>query len=152
MNMLFDLCAEEGWSGKRLKDTAKHFIRTKPWIAWSIADFMNPLSKSRLRLFEKGKEPVGKVDIYKIGDRYFWKEPDGIELPFERVNLKSPEAKAEEPVTKADPDKVAEILKSVGYVRMPEEPKPTRPKVEIPAEEAEMLRKAQQEAEKRIRG
>jgi hypothetical protein len=103
IDILFDLCRERGWSGKRLQDTAKHIISTKPWVAWSIADFMLPQGTKLYpypQWYEAHKSPKPKIDIYRVEGILLCKPQDGLSLPFELVIPKAPEP---QPLTVVEP-------------------------------------------------
>ncbi|MGE5681691.1 MAG: hypothetical protein ACM34K_12510, partial [Bacillota bacterium] len=90
--MIFDLIKEENWSKERLNQTIKHFLKTKKFKDWVIADLFD----YGVKLFPYSwyQEQIGKgvkheeMESYIVNNQVLWKMKDGKELPFERPKPK----------------------------------------------------------------
>ncbi len=82
---LYDMIREEGWTEHRFANTCAWIAKNIPFANLTANDFFRA-PMSRLKPYRGGTP--GAIDIYKIEGKYFWKERDGQELPFEKVNLK----------------------------------------------------------------
>lgn len=86
---------ERKWSGARLRAHVKAFTQShrptwrKDAPAWTLADFFAQASNLKLREPIGGRDIPAGSDVYRIDGRIFWRERDGVDLPFERVTPKA---------------------------------------------------------------
>jgi len=84
--LLFDMVVDDGWTRESLEYALKQMIKRNKWATWTIADFYSyapRLYPYSYYLANKAKP----MEAYKVGGLVLWKERDGIELPFERVEV-----------------------------------------------------------------
>ena len=84
--LLFEMVFDDGWTRESLEYALKQMIKRHKWGTWTIADFYSYAPKLypySYYLANKSKP----MDAYRVGNLVLWKERDGIDLPFERVEV-----------------------------------------------------------------
>ncbi len=90
--MLFELILEEGWTHERFRETLKWFLKNHKYPNWTIADWFNYSVKLYpyswyLKQPDKSQLEAYQVKLPKTNSTVvLWKNIDGYELPFEKVN------------------------------------------------------------------
>lgn len=90
-SMLWDMIQEEGWTRERLMWTVKHFLKTKKFPNWTIADWFDydvklyPYTWYMQQVNEFGGVVNDQLEIFKINGTFLYRYKDGTDLPFERI-------------------------------------------------------------------
>ncbi len=85
--MLWELIREENWSKERFHQTLKHFLKTKKFPNWTIADFFEyesprlfPYSKYLLEL-SKNSNLNNEIEWCKVNDtRFFYYKSENLKI------------------------------------------------------------------------
>lgn len=89
--MLWEMIREEGWTRERLIQTVKHFLKTKKFPNWTIADWfdynvkLHPYSWYILQVHEYGPNVNEQMEMFRVNGIVLYRYKDGTDLPFERI-------------------------------------------------------------------
>lgn len=90
--LLFDMIREDGWSEERFTRTLKWFLKTRPFAAWTIADWFSygvklyPYAWYLEQVSKNGASVNKQIESYRLPDGIIaYRYADGEELPFEKL-------------------------------------------------------------------
>lgn len=89
--MLWEMILDEGWTDFRLKETVKHFLKTKKYPNWTISDWFDYSIDVHnyaeyLDKLNGNRQLNDQIEWYSINNIRVWKYRDGVSLPFPKVN------------------------------------------------------------------